>query len=146
VPAPTTLAGGLPSPANSTISVQVARDLTVRLTQDRPGELAGVVETLSQAGVNIDGLAEVDGVVHVLARDPSAARAALRAAGYSIVGELEVLIMPMPDRPGELSMITRRLADASVNVRFVYLATETRVVIGVDDISQARQVLDSSRN
>jgi hypothetical protein len=124
----------------------VARDLTVRLTQDRPGELAGVVETLSQAGVNIDGLAEVDGVVHVLARDPSAARAALRAAGYSIVGELEVLIMPMPDRPGELSMITRRLADASVNVRFVYLATETRVVIGVDDISQARQVLDSSRN
>lgn len=124
----------------------MARDLTVRLTQDRPGELAGVVETLSQAGVNIDGLAEVDGVVHVLARDPSAARAALRAAGYSIAGELEVLIMPMPDRPGELSMITRRLADASVNVRFVYLATETRVVIGVDDISQARQVLDSSRN
>jgi hypothetical protein len=124
----------------------VARDLTVRLTKDRPGELAGVVETLSQAGVNIDGLAEVDGVVHVLARDPSAARAALRAAGYSIAGELEVLIMPMPDRPGELSMITRRLADASVNVRFVYLATETRVVIGVDDISQARQVLDSSRN
>jgi hypothetical protein len=96
--------------------------------------------------VNIDGLAEVDGVVHVLARDPSAARAALRAAGYSIAGELEVLIMPMPDRPGELSMITRRLADASVNVRFVYLATETRVVIGVDDVSQARQVLDSSRN
>jgi hypothetical protein len=124
----------------------VARDLTVRLTNDRPGELAGVVETLSQAGVNIDGLAEVDGVVHVLARDPSAARAALRAAGYSIAGELEVLIMPMPDRPGELSMITRRLADASVNVRFVYLATETRVVIGVDDVSQARQVLDSSRN
>ena len=124
----------------------MARDLTVRLTQDRPGELAGVVETLSQAGVNIDGLAEVDGVVHVLARDPGAARAALRAAGYSIAGELEVLIMPMPDRPGELSMITRRLADASVNVRFVYLATETRVVIGVDDISQARQVLDASRN
>jgi hypothetical protein len=124
----------------------VARDLTVRLTNDRPGELAGVVDALSQAGVNIDGLAEVDGVVHVLARDPSAARAALRSGGYKIEGELEVLILPMPDRPGELSMITRRLADASVNVRFVYLATETRVVIGVDDISQARRLLDSSMN
>jgi hypothetical protein len=124
----------------------VARDLQVRLTNDRPGELAGVVQALSQAGVNIDGLAEVDGVVHVLARDPSAARGALRAGGYKIEGELEVLILPMPDRPGELAMITRRLADASVNVRFVYLATETRVVIGVDDISQARQLLDSSRN
>jgi hypothetical protein len=124
----------------------VARDLQIRLTNDRPGELAGVVDALSQAGVNIDGLAEVDGVVHVLARDPGAARAALRAGGYKIEDELEVLIVPMPDRQGELSMITRRLADASVNVRFVYLATETRVVIGVDDISQARRLLDSSQN
>jgi hypothetical protein len=124
----------------------VARDLQIRLTNDRPGELAGVVDALSQAGVNIDGLAEVDGVVHVLARDPSAARAALRAGGYKIEDELEVLIVPMPDRQGELSMITRRLADASVNVRFVYLATETRVVIGVDDISQARRLLDASQN
>lgn len=126
--------------------LRMARDLAVRLAADRPGELAGVVQALSNSGVNIDGLAEVEGVVHVLARDPNAARSALRAGGFTIEGEHEVLVLPMPDRPGELSMITRRLADASVNVRFVYLATETRVVIGVDDITQARQVLDSSRN
>jgi len=124
----------------------VGRNLTVRLAADRPGELAAVVQTLSRAGVNIEGLAEVEGVVHVLARDPGAARSALRAAGYTIDGELEVLVIPMTDRPGELSMIMQRLADASVNVRFVYLATETRVVIGVDDITQARRVLDASRN
>src|SRR2546423_13288057 len=124
----------------------MGRDLALRLTADRPGELSRVAQTLSSSGVNIEGIAEIDGVVHVLARDPSAARAAMRAGGYTIEDELEVLIMPMPDRPGELAMITRRLADASVNVRFVYLATETRVVIGVDDISAARQVLDSSQN
>jgi hypothetical protein len=124
----------------------VGRNLTVRLTKDRPGELAGVVQTLSRAGVNIEGVAEVDGVVHVLARDPNKARAALRSGGYTIEGEVEVLVLPMTDRPGELSMIMQRLADASVNVRFVYLATETRVVIGVDDITQARRVLDPSRN
>lgn len=124
----------------------MGRNLTVRLTNDRPGELAGLVQALSRAGVNIEGVAEIEGVVHVLARDPSAARSALRAAGYTIDGELEVLIVPMTDRPGELSMIMQRLADAAVNVRFVYLATETRVVIGVDNISQARQVLDQARN
>src|ERR1700680_2044266 len=59
--------------------LRMARDLAVRLAADRPGELAGVVQALSNSGVNIDGLAEVEGVVHVLARDPSAARAALRA-------------------------------------------------------------------
>jgi hypothetical protein len=124
----------------------VGRNLTIRLTKDRPGELSGVVQALSRAGVNIEGLAEVEGVVHVLARDPNAARTALRSGGYTIEGEVEVLILPMPDRPGELSMIMQRLADASVNVRFVYLATETRVVVGVDDITRARKVLDASRN
>lgn len=105
-----------------------------------------MVQTLSRAGVNIEGVTEVEGLVHLLARDPSAARAALRAGGYLIEGEVEVLVLPMTDRPGELSMIMQRLADANVNVRFVYLATETRVVIGVDDITQARKLLDSSKN
>ena len=124
----------------------MGRDLTLRLATDRPGELARVAQTLSRSGVNVEGIAEIGGVVHVLARDPSAARAALRAGGYTIEGELEVLVLPMTDRPGELSMIMQRLADASVNLRFLYLATGTRVVIGADDITRARAVLDSSDN
>ena len=124
----------------------MGRDLTLRLTADRPGEVAKVAQTLSNAGVNIEGIAEIEGVVHVLARDPSRAKSALRAGGYTIENELEVLVLPMTDRPGELSMIMQRLADASVNLRFIYLATETRVVIGVDDISRARAVLESSQN
>src|SRR5437870_12294941 len=124
----------------------MGRDLTLRLEADRPGELARVAQTLSSSGVNIEGIAEVDGVVHVLARDPGAARSALRAGGYTIDGELEVLVMPMSDRPGELSMVMQRLAEAGVNLRFVYLATETRVVIGVDDISRARAAVEPARN
>ena len=67
----------------------------------------------------------------------------MRAGGYKIEGEVKVLVLPMPDRPGELSMIMQRLADASVNLRFVYLATDTRVVIGADDIMRARAAVDS---
>ena len=81
-----------------------------------------------------------------MARNPSAARAALRAGGYTIEGELEVLLLPMPDRPGELSMIMQQLADASVNLRFVYLATDTRVVIGADDVTRARAALGPAKN
>ena len=124
----------------------MARDITIRLGEDRPGALAALVQALSRSGVNIDGIAEVDGMVHVLSRDPSAARAALRAGGYTVDGELEVLIMPMSDRPGELSMVMQRLAEAGVNLRFVYLATGTRVVIGTDDITRARAALESSQN
>ncbi len=122
----------------------MGRDLALRLTTDRPGELARVAQTLSSSGVNIEGIAEIGGIVHVLARDPSAARSALRAGGYTIEGELEVLVLPLTDRPGELSMIMQRLADASINLRFIYLATGTRVVIGADDITRARSALESS--
>jgi hypothetical protein len=121
----------------------VARDLTVRLEADRPGELAGVVQALSRSGVNIEGIAEIEGVVHVLARDPSAARGALRSRGYQIDGELEVVVLSLTDRPGELAMILQRLAEAEVNVRFTYLATGTRVVIGTDDVTRARQAIES---
>jgi hypothetical protein len=124
----------------------MARDLTVRLTEDRPGQLAGLVQALSKSGVNIEGIAEIEGAVHVLARDPSGARSALRSGGYTIDGELEVIVLPMPDRPGELAMILRRLADAGVNVRFTYLATGTRVVIGADDVTQARKALGPTQN
>ena len=124
----------------------MARDLTVRLPEDRPGALAALVQSLSRSGVNIDGITEVDGIVHVLARDPSAARAAMRSGGYTIEDELEVLIMPMSDRPGELSMVMQRLAEAGVNLRFVYLATGTRVVIGTDDITRARTAMEPAQN
>jgi hypothetical protein len=133
------------SPATYNL-VRVARDLTVRLAEDRPGALAKVVQTLSRSGVNIEGIAEIEGIVHVLARDPTLARTALRTGGYEIEGELEVVVLPMPDRPGELGMIMQRLADAGVNVRFAYLATSTRVVIGCDDVTRARQALGPTNN
>ncbi len=104
-----------------------------------------MVQALTGSGVNIEGITEVEGIVHILAKDPGAVRSALRTNGYTIEGELEVLMLPMPDRPGELSMIMKRLAEANIDVRFLYLATDTRVVIGVDDISHARTVLSQRR-
>ena len=124
----------------------MARDLTVKLAEDRPGQLAAVVDALSRSGVNIEAVTEVEGLVHVLARDANAARAALRGAGYALEDEREVLVLPMPDRPGELAMALRRLADAQVNVRFLYLATGTRVVIGTEDVMKAREALGPSAN
>jgi hypothetical protein len=124
----------------------VARDLTVKLGEDRPGQLAAVVQALSRSGVNIEAVTEVEGAVHILARDANGARTALRGAGYAIEEEREVLMLPMPDRPGELAMTLQRLADANVNVRFLYLATETRVVVGTDDVMKAREALGPSAN
>ena len=124
----------------------MARDISIKLPEDRPGELGRAVQALSEAGVNIEGLAEIEGIVHVVAKNPGAARQALRAGGFEIDSEHEVLLVPMPDRPGELSMILQHLAEAGVSVRFLYLLTETRVAIGVNDITTARAALGPGSN
>ena len=55
--------------------------------------------------------------------------------------EREVLVVDVDDRAGALGEIARKLSDAGVNIELFYLATTTRLVIGVDDLKKARSVI-----
>lgn len=118
------------------------KDLTVIL-QDRPGTLATAAEALGKAGVNIEGNCGFpcggEGVWHVLVEDAAAARKALQSAGFTVRAERDVLVVEVPDRPGELGKAARRIANTGANIDLVYLTTRMRVVIGVDDLAKARQ-------
>ena len=122
----------------------MSKDLTLIL-EDRPGSLAKVGEALGKAGMNIEGICGMtigqEGVVHVLVQDAVKARRALEANQIQVSGELEVLVMEVEDRPAVLGNIARRLANAGVNVQLAYLATSTRLVIGVDDLEKARAAI-----
>ena len=123
----------------------MAWDIKVTL-EDRPGALAHLGEATGAAGINLDGgcgfLCEegAKAVFHFLVEDPAAARQAFEAAGGD-VGEREVLVVDVDDRPGELGRIARRITDAGVNIDLFYLAADTRFVIGVDDLDAARAAL-----
>ena len=114
----------------------VATDLAVTLPDDRPGMLAKAVNAVSSAGLNLEGHAEMEGVVHVLITDADAARGALEAAGFRVVREQQVVLVPVEDRPGSAANIFRRIADAKVNIRFSYLATRNRLVIAADELGE----------
>lgn len=116
-------------------------DLAVTLPEDRPGMLAKAVHALGVAGINLEGHAEMNGVVHVLTRDLVASRQALEAAGFMVVGEQPIVLVTPDDRPGSAAGIYRRIADAKVNIRFCYLATRDRLVIGADDLEALRAAL-----
>lgn len=124
----------------------MATDLTVTLA-DRPGTLADMGEALGNAGININGACGFpcggEGVGHILLddNDVAAARAALEGAGAAVRAEREVLVIEADDRPGMLGQVARKIADAGVNLDLVYLATGTRLVIGVDDLDKARAAL-----
>jgi len=118
-----------------------ATDLAVTLPRDRPGMLAKAVQALGAAGINLEGHAEMSGVVHVLTRDLEATRQALEGAGFTVVGEQPVILVTPEDRPGSAAGIYRRIADAKINIRFCYLAPRDRLVIGADDLEALRVVL-----
>ena len=122
----------------------MAKDLTVILA-DRPGTLADLGETLGKAGINIDGMCgfpcEGRGVIHVLVEDGASARRVLEEGGMEVSGEREVLVLEGEDRPGTFGEITRKIANAGVNVDLCYLATKTRLVIGADDLEKAQAAL-----
>ncbi len=112
----------------------IATDLAVTLPEDRPGMLSKAVTAVSVAGINLEGHAEMEGVVHVLTTDGEHTRDALEAAGFRIVKEQQVVLVPVEDRPGSAAGIFRRIADARVNIRFSYLATRNRLVIAADNL------------
>jgi hypothetical protein len=97
---------------------------------------------LGKAGVNIDGFCglpcEGKGIIHILVEDAAGARRALEDAGLEVSAEREVLVLEAEDRPGSLGEVARRMAGSAVNIDLVYKATQTKLVMGVDDLEKAR--------
>ena len=120
------------------------KDLTVVLV-NRPGADADVMQALGRSGINIDGVTGSgcagEGILHILVADGTAARQALESAGQVVRAEQDVLVWPVDDRPGEGGAIMRRIADAGVNVDFIYLTTGGQLVIGASDLDKAREAL-----
>ena len=111
----------------------LAADLAVTLEADRPGMLAKAISCVSSAGINIDGYSEMNGVVHVLTHDLPVTRQCLNDAGFKIVQEQQVALVPVADEPGAAARVFQKIAEAHINVRYSYLATRNRLVIASDD-------------
>jgi hypothetical protein len=52
-----------------------------------------------------------------------------------------VVLVQLEDRPGVLGGVTRRIADAGVNLKLAYLATGTRLVVAADDLDRAETAI-----
>ncbi len=120
------------------------KDLTVML-EDRPGELAKLGRATGAAGINIEGMggdAREGRVLHLLVEDTRAARDALSGADVEVLDERDALVVEIENRPGTIGEVAGKLAEAGVNVDFVYVTFDgCRVVIGVGDLQEAQAAL-----
>jgi hypothetical protein len=118
----------------------LAKDLTIKLQDDKPGTLAKAFEALGKSGINIDGYSETDGMLHVLTQNAAGARKAFESAGLSVAHEDDVVVATVVDRPGVAASIFRQIADAKVNVTFSYVATNNRLVIGATNVAKVQEI------
>jgi hypothetical protein len=118
-------------------------DLAVTLEDDRPGTLARALNSVSAAGINIDGYAEIGGVVHVLSPDLRATHDCLQQAGFRILQETQVVLVPVADEPGAAAAVFQRLAESHINIKYTYLATRNRLVIAADNPQAVLEALQA---
>jgi hypothetical protein len=109
------------------------------------GTLAQLTAALSEAGVDLHGCSGQqfgpEGIIHLLVEDAAGAREAAARAGFVVRGEHDVIVADIEDRPGALAGLLAPLAEAGIDVNLTYLATRSRLVIGVDDIDRARAAM-----
>jgi hypothetical protein len=120
------------------------KDLAIAL-DNRPGALAEMGEALGRAGVSIEGggawVTGGTGVAHFLFEDGAAARAALESAGVRVLEERDVLVQRLQQNvPGQLGLLTRRMAEAGVNIEVLYSDHNHHLILVVDDLARGQEV------
>ena len=122
-------------------------DLTIDL-DNRPGALAVMGEALGRAGVSIEGggawVAGDRGVGHFLFAEGAATCKALEGAGIRVLAVREVLVQRLKQEvPGQLGLLTRRMAEAGVNIEALYSDHNNRMILVVDDFQRGREVSEA---
>jgi len=137
-PTPTRLRSRLSRPSD------MAFDLVIDV-ENSPGALARVAAAISDAGVNIAAATCIGSgeraELHILVPHAEAARHSLAISHLAVTREREVVVVDVEDRPGVLADLTRRTAQAGVDLDLVYVATRNRVVFGAADLDALRAAL-----
>jgi hypothetical protein len=122
-------------------------DLVIDI-ENTPGALAQVAAAISDAGVNIAAATCLGpgrtAELHILVPHPEAAKHALAISHLAVTREREVVVVDVEDRPGVLADLTRKIAEAGVNLELVFVATRNRVVFGAPDLDELRHALGAA--
>ncbi len=103
--------------------------------EDKPGTMSALCAALGNEGVNIVGSMVAGGVVRMVVQDVPKATSVLSGAGFKSSTK-EVATAEVPNQPGALSTLARKIADKGVNIDYLYATTmssggNATVVFGV---------------
>ena len=98
------------------------KQLTV-FVENKQGTLVDITDTLATNGVNLRALSIADtqdfGLLRLIVNDNDTASAALKDKGY-VLKVTDVIGVKIGDQPGKLSKALSILAEAGINVEYLY--------------------------
>lgn len=121
--------------------------------ENKPGTLAEVTRILGESGVNIRALSLADtkdfGILRLIVNDNEKAREVLDQKGLT-VRKTEVVAVEVPDRPGGLADILKILAEANINVEYLYAFVQQSgenaiIIFRFDETDRAIAVLSEKK-
>src|SRR4051794_1007680 len=120
-------------------------DLVIDI-ENAPGALARVATAISDAGVNVAAATCLGpgerAELHILVKHAEAAKhAPALSHDVTITRDGEAVGGEVDDCPGVLADLTRKVANAGIDLDLVYVATRNRVVFGAADIDGLRAAL-----
>lgn len=120
-----------------------ARQVSVFL-ENRAGRVAELVGLLSARGFGISGFSLSEtadyGIVRVLTDRGDEAARALRDGGFTTI-ENEVLLVDVRVDAAVLPGVLRLLADACVDIEYLYLTADGGLAVKVDDLPRVESLL-----
>lgn len=128
--------------------MKLLRQLSVFL-ENKPGTLARVSGALAAQNINILALSISDavdhGVLRMVVSHPVRATHVLGEGGMMVV-ENDVLALSLPNRPGALARLSRKLSKARVNIEYAYGSTglgrgKAQIILKVTRPERARRLL-----
>ncbi len=95
--------------------------------ENKSGRLAEIARILGEAGINIRALSLADtsdfGILRLIVNDREKAKMVLKSNGFT-VSKTEVVAVEVPDRPGGLYQILKKLESDAINVEYMYAFVE----------------------
>ncbi|WP_343209170.1 ACT domain-containing protein [Anaerolentibacter hominis] len=123
------------------------------IVENEPGSLARVTHILKENTINIRAISTFDSpeysILRLVLDKADEAKQILRGKGYSVTTS-EVISVELMDQPGDLDRVLQILADASINVNYIYSFVlrkkdEPLMVINVDKMQEAEEILKQNQ-
>lgn len=118
--------------------------------ENKPGALAHLCRCLADRNINIIAISVAEtteqGVVRMVVDKPAQALKMLNEFCPLTYTQMDVLLVDLPNRVGELAKLSDRLAAKKVNVSFVYGSTnpsteKSYIIIGASNLNAAAKAI-----